>query len=147
MWTVKTDQTGWMPWLIWVFAERTCHFAGFVMRRLRLNNAYSFLQGYCCCVIRKEKCRPIVFILQSRIQKEAKPLISGENLQSHSNPVYRALTIKENVCIFPWRSQKFVLLRVHEMCYDMTKPTKWVCAQQTQISLGIHPVLRCALNG
>ena len=28
-----SDQTGWMPMLIWVFAGRTCHFVGFVMRR------------------------------------------------------------------------------------------------------------------
>ena len=31
-----SDQTGWMPRLIWVFAGRTRHFAGFVMRRLSL---------------------------------------------------------------------------------------------------------------
>ena len=30
-----SDQTGWMPRLIWVFAGCTCHFAGFVMRRLK----------------------------------------------------------------------------------------------------------------
>ena len=29
-----SDQTGRMPKLIWVFAGRTCHFVGFVMRRL-----------------------------------------------------------------------------------------------------------------
>ena len=29
-----TDQTGRMPRLIWVFAGRTCHFVGFVVRRL-----------------------------------------------------------------------------------------------------------------
>ena len=29
-----SDQTGRMPRLIWVFAECTCHFVGFVMRRL-----------------------------------------------------------------------------------------------------------------
>ena len=29
-----SDQTGWMPRLIWVFAGRTFHFVGFVMRRL-----------------------------------------------------------------------------------------------------------------
>ena len=29
-----SDQTGRMPRLIWVFAGRTCHFVGFVMRRL-----------------------------------------------------------------------------------------------------------------
>ena len=32
--TVKTDQTGWMPKLIWVFTGRTGHFVGFVTRRL-----------------------------------------------------------------------------------------------------------------
>ena len=32
-----SDQTRRMPRLIWVFAERTCHFAGFVMRRLISN--------------------------------------------------------------------------------------------------------------
>ena len=31
-----SDQTGWMPRLIWVFAGRTCHFDGFVMLRLKL---------------------------------------------------------------------------------------------------------------
>ena len=30
-----SDQTGRMPRLIWVFAGRTCHFVGFVMRRLQ----------------------------------------------------------------------------------------------------------------
>ena len=30
-----SDQTGWMPRLIWVFAGRTCHFVGFVTRRLK----------------------------------------------------------------------------------------------------------------
>ena len=32
----NSDQTGRMPRLIWVFAGRTCHFVGFVMRRLIL---------------------------------------------------------------------------------------------------------------
>ena len=31
-----SDQTGQMPRLIWVFAGRTCHFVGFVMRRLKI---------------------------------------------------------------------------------------------------------------
>ena len=30
----NSDQTGRMPRLIWVFAGRTCHFVGFVMRQL-----------------------------------------------------------------------------------------------------------------
>ena len=29
-----SDQTGWMPRLIWVLAGRTCHFVGFIMCRL-----------------------------------------------------------------------------------------------------------------
>ena len=33
--TPKTDQTGRMPRLIWVFAGRTTHFVGFVMRWLK----------------------------------------------------------------------------------------------------------------
>ena len=32
-----SDQTGRMPKLIWVFAGRTCHFVGFVIRRLNYN--------------------------------------------------------------------------------------------------------------
>ena len=31
-----SDQTGQMPRLIWVFAGRTCHFVGFVTKRLKL---------------------------------------------------------------------------------------------------------------
>ena len=29
-----SDQTGWMPRLIWVFIGRTCHFVGFITMRL-----------------------------------------------------------------------------------------------------------------
>ena len=36
LWVHSKDsaQTGWMPRLIWVFAGHTCHFVGFIMRRL-----------------------------------------------------------------------------------------------------------------
>ena len=37
-----SDQIGWMSRLIWVFARRTCHFVGFVMRRLIYHLFYSF---------------------------------------------------------------------------------------------------------
>ena len=30
-----SDQTGWMPRLIWVFAGCTCHLVGFIMRQLK----------------------------------------------------------------------------------------------------------------
>ena len=33
-----SDQTGWMPRLTWVFAGRTCHSVGFIMRRLIWNH-------------------------------------------------------------------------------------------------------------
>ena len=33
-----SDQTGRMPGLIWVFSGFTCHFVGFVMRRLNYYN-------------------------------------------------------------------------------------------------------------
>ena len=39
----NSDHTGWMPRLIWVFSGRTCHFVGFVMRRLQF---ITFLEGY-----------------------------------------------------------------------------------------------------
>ena len=35
-----SDQTGWMPRLIWVFAGRTCHFVCFVMRQLMIGCDY-----------------------------------------------------------------------------------------------------------
>ena len=34
MWTAKTDQTGWMPRLIWVFAGHINPFVGFVVQQL-----------------------------------------------------------------------------------------------------------------
>ena len=42
-----SDQTGWMPRLIWVFTGCTCHFVSFVMRRLilllmRILSAFAF---------------------------------------------------------------------------------------------------------
>ena len=37
IWTVKTDQTGRMPRLIWVFAVRSYHFVDLVVRRLKYN--------------------------------------------------------------------------------------------------------------
>ena len=37
-----SDQTGRMPRLIWVFAGHTCHFVGFVMRRLFIFILYEY---------------------------------------------------------------------------------------------------------
>ena len=43
-----SDQTRWMPRLICVFAGRTCHFVGFVMRRLiySRSSAVSYLEDW-----------------------------------------------------------------------------------------------------
>ena len=40
-----SDQTGWIPRLIWVFAGRTYHFVGFVMRWLIFNFFFMDLGG------------------------------------------------------------------------------------------------------
>ena len=53
-----SDQTGWMPRLIWVFAERTCHFVGFVTMRLKFNSKMNKIEldlivlvpDHCLCI-------------------------------------------------------------------------------------------------
>ena len=70
-----SDQTGRMPRLIWVFAGRTCHFVGFVMRRfismkephskqMTVNIVFQFvltinivlLVNWNCSLMNKENC-------------------------------------------------------------------------------------------
>ena len=48
-----SDQTRWMTRLIWVFAGRTCHFVGFVMRQLILFIVWPQhqLQRQWCCLV------------------------------------------------------------------------------------------------
>ena len=41
-----SDLTGWMRRLIWVFAGRTCHFVGFVMRRLISSGCIPVLETF-----------------------------------------------------------------------------------------------------
>ena len=43
--TKDSDQTGWMPRLIWVFAGCTSHFVGFVVRWLIWDRAWQNLQN------------------------------------------------------------------------------------------------------
>ena len=45
--------TGWMPRLIWVFAGRTCHFVGFVMRRLKFSPEWAQAELHLSLVPRK----------------------------------------------------------------------------------------------
>ena len=44
-----SDQPGQMPRLIWVLAGRTCHFVGFVMRRLKCCWQLCCRQSTCSC--------------------------------------------------------------------------------------------------
>ena len=53
-----SDQTGWMPRLIWVFAGRTYHLVGFVMRRL----IYLYLQYFLLYLM-----PPFVFVFLSHL--------------------------------------------------------------------------------
>ena len=57
--TVKTDKTGRMPRLIWVFAGRTCYFVGFVMMRL----------SYCSNNYIQEPCS-VIHMLLSHVETQ-----------------------------------------------------------------------------
>ena len=46
-----SDQTRWMPRLIWVFAGRTCHFVGFVMTWLKWKEIHEYI-NYLKIIIR-----------------------------------------------------------------------------------------------
>ena len=52
-----SDQTWQMPRLIWVFAGRTCHFVGFVMRRpfCTFSFAFSLRDVYLCNTVLRER--------------------------------------------------------------------------------------------
>ena len=67
-----SDQTGRMPRLIWVFAGRTNHFVGFVMRRL----IYYFASRFCCNDINRNRlkepgkiCLKYLFLITSQKPK------------------------------------------------------------------------------
>ena len=47
-----SDQTGWMPRLILVFAGHTCHFDSFVMRRFKCLSSARQLQETCMAISR-----------------------------------------------------------------------------------------------
>ena len=47
-----SDQTGRMPRLIWVFAGRTCHFVGFVTRRLKWDCILYVLEYFLFTLVR-----------------------------------------------------------------------------------------------
>ena len=54
-----SDQTGWMPMLIWVFAGRTDHFVGFVMGRLILCRYQSYQVSHISCSKNKSSIQKV----------------------------------------------------------------------------------------
>ena len=68
-----SDQTGRMPRLIWVFAGRTCHFVGFVMRWLTL-------QYYCLNAVMSRSMTKLtkwpVHQLKTQISRDIRPVWS-----------------------------------------------------------------------
>ena len=74
--TAKTDQTGRMPRLI-VFAGRTCHFIGFVMRRLICSSAV--LWYYISHSPIKQTQWPVRLVVAVRIKKQWTQWTHGED--------------------------------------------------------------------
>ena len=75
-----SDQTGRMPRLIWVFAGRTCHFVGFVMRWLIYQNiAWNLWVLY--------DARDSIFFIAERAQKShAMPIAMSSYVCGMSRP-------------------------------------------------------------
>ena len=110
-----SDQTGWMPRLIWVFAGRTCHFVGFVMRRLIS----------CCNVAKLWKCKgaikteAITRIWNYQIRptnniRTSKWRTTGcyqKRISGNCVPIYRRYgpiqTTRDSCCIKPVRHSVF----------------------------------------
>ena len=70
-----SDQAGWMPRLIWVFAGWTCHFVGFIMRRLKCRNLHVFIFGECHVLLQlvhTKICDTLVQKLILKIQVKCK---------------------------------------------------------------------------
>ena len=58
-----SDQTWRMPRLIWVFAGRTCHFVGFVMRQLIL-----LISNYCDCLLHTSSSLVVIMIITDLVK-------------------------------------------------------------------------------
>ena len=61
-----SDKTGRIPRLIWVFAGRTCHFVGFVMRWLRAHDKTYPQHDLCNQQIHRSACTFIQYGMGSR---------------------------------------------------------------------------------
>ena len=126
-----SDKTGWMPRLIWVFAGRTaislfCHVAShFTISEIIKNSSLASKAIYGDNVTTTRVC-----------------LCSQVELWIYS-------TEKRNMLSFP--TKRVQALPCWYMSRDMTKPTKWVCAQRrlrsAWASAQSDHSLRCALIG
>ena len=63
--TAKTDQTGRMPRLVWVFTGRTFHFVSFVLRFCHALAHISFLRDRCMCMIYSRNASNLNYFLLS----------------------------------------------------------------------------------
>ena len=104
-----SDQTGRMPRLIWVFAGRACHFVGFVMRRLIYSSTTSF-----------EHSGAKVGIKTSGTLRTSSGMYSLINHQTS----HEYFEFMEDILAIEKAMHR------NDMSRDMTKPTKWLCAQR-----------------
>ena len=112
-----SDQTGRMPRLIWVFAGRT-------VTLLVLSCRGSVLQ---CS---GTKSLPIATVGYFRQKNTKWCMPTCGKLQK---PDYQCRCHRK-------RDSSYKIATAIKMSRLVTKPTKWVCAQRRQISLGIRPV-------
>ena len=88
-----SDQTGRMPRLIWVFAGCTCHFVGFVMRRLILLSEMEHHKTYkitCICAVWSESLLGALWVSASQEPKL---------LHIYCTDVQAGLSLR---CVFMW---------------------------------------------
>ena len=155
-----SDQTGRMPRLIWVFAGRTCHFVGFVTRRLnfslqkmyRKNPKNSDTRKY-CFNHPKSWTRWLYFrVMHPKDTEGIAKSVPPD--QTAPRSLIWVCTVCPGLCVqnqgslryvilirMPWLVKYEKLSLNYHMSHLMTKPTKWhVRPVKTQISLGICPV-------
>ena len=154
MQTAKTDQTGQMPRLIWVFAGCTCHFVDFVMRQLKCQIArdewtFSFV-GHALTWLHDIKDMSVYGSVNCPALSnslEVKFVTGTVFVFRFSRHFFRGLwcapIMKASLWPWasPWKTYHPPMPAIIQMSHLMTKPTKWhVCKAKTQISLGFCPV-------
>ena len=75
-----SDQTGCMPRLIWVFAGRTGHFVGYVMRRLKYLACLYFLIASVVCFFKVKIRKFSVKLVRQKIKITALQSIEMQNI-------------------------------------------------------------------